>query len=292
MIKSMTGYGNAVAENEKVKVTVEVKSLNSKFLDLSLRLPKEYSDKEFEVRNLTSAILERGKISVTIDVQEKGEPKPVVSVNRALVKQYYDDLLETSRLAGAESSDLLRIALTMPKAINTEVESADNTEEWAVIFGALKNAFHKCGEFRIQEGNELASKLKEYIKNIEAFLLRIDEFDPQRIAAVRTKIMGHFEEYKMEETLDRNRFEQELIYYIEKLDISEEKVRLRNHMAYFVETMETGDGSGKKLGFIAQEIGREINTIGSKANDANIQRNVVGMKEELEKIKEQSLNIL
>jgi len=293
MIKSMTGYGNAVAENEKIKVIVEVKSLNSKFLDLSLRLPKEYSDKEFEVRNLISTILERGKISVSVEVQEKGEPKPAVFVNKALVKQYYNDLLETSKLLGLQSTDeLFRIALTMPKAVNTEVEGSDNTEEWAIIFSALKSAFNKCGEFRIQEGNELASKLKEYIKSIETFLVKIDEFDPQRIETIRERILGHFEEYKMTESLDTNRFEQELIYYIEKLDISEEKVRLRNHLNYFIETMEGEEGSGKKLGFIAQEIGREINTIGSKANDASIQRNVVGMKEELEKIKEQSLNIL
>lgn len=293
MIKSMTGYGSAVAENEKVKVAVEVKSLNSKFLDLSLRLPKEYSDKEFEVRNLISTILERGKISVSVEVQEKGEPRPAVSVNKGLVKQYYNDLLETSRLLGLQNSDdLLRIALTMPKAINTDIENLDNTEEWNVIFDALKNAFNKCREFRAQEGSELASKLKEYIKSIEVFLERIDEFDPQRIAAIREKILNHFEEYKITESLDSNRFEQELIYYIEKLDISEEKVRLRSHLNYFIETMEGEDGSGKKLGFIAQEIGREINTIGSKANDAGIQRNVVGMKEELEKIKEQSLNIL
>lgn len=292
MIKSMTGYGMAVSENDNIKVTTEVKSLNSKFLDLNLRLPKEFSDKEVEVRNLVSSILERGKINVNVDIQEKGDPKPSVSVNRGLVKQYYNDLLETSQMLGANSTDLLRIALTMPKAINTEMENTDTSKDWETIASSLKGAFEKCSDFREQEGSELSIKLKDYIQKIEVSLQKVDDFDPQRIQAIRERIQNHFEEYKQAEAIDSNRFEQELIFYIEKLDISEEKVRLKAHLKYFLETMDAPEGNGKKLGFIAQEIGREINTIGSKANDANIQRNVVDMKEELEKIKEQVLNIL
>lgn len=292
MIKSMTGYGMAVAENDNIKVTTEVKSLNSKFLDLNLRLPKEFSDKEVEVRNLVSSLLERGKININVDIQEKGDPKPSVSVNRELVKQYYNDLLETSQMLGANSTDLLRIALNMPKAINTEIENTDTSADWATISSSLKGAFEKCSEFRGQEGAELSVKLRDYIRKIESSLQKVDEFDPQRIQAIRERIQNHFEEYKQTEAIDSNRFEQELIFYIEKLDISEEKVRLKAHLKYFLETMDAPEGNGKKLGFISQEIGREINTIGSKANDANIQRNVVEMKEELEKIKEQVLNIL
>jgi uncharacterized protein (TIGR00255 family) len=292
MIKSMTGYGNSSGENAKLKVVAEVKSLNSKFLDLNLRLPKEYSDREFELRNLVSSILDRGKITVSVEIQEKGDANPTVCINRELVKHYYKDLLETAQMVGATQCDLLRIALTMPKAINMETESGDNTEDWNLIFSAVREAFKKCDEFRLQEGQLLAEKLKDYIQKIESALERVIEFDPQRITAVRERIHNHFEEFKMNEIVDPNRFEQELVYYIEKLDINEEKVRLRSHLDYFLETMKSSDGSGKKLGFIAQEIGREINTIGSKANDANIQRHVVEMKEELEKIKEQVLNIL
>lgn len=292
MIKSMTGYGISIHENDLIRVTVEVKSLNSKFLDLSLRLPKEFSDKEFEARNLITAILERGKINVMVDIQEKGQSKPSVSINRTLVSQYYQDLLETSQQLGANSSDLFRIALTLPNAMNSDGENTDSSENWKTVFDALKSAFEKCDEFRLQEGNGLQSKLGEYIQNIATALEKIETFDPQRIASIRERIKNHFEEYKQSENLDSNRFEQELIFYIEKLDISEEKVRLKSHLSYFMETMSLPDANGKKLGFIAQEIGREINTIGSKANDANIQRHVVNMKEELEKIKEQSLNIL
>lgn len=288
----MTGYGNFTQENDQFKVVAEVKSLNSKFLDLGFRVPKEFSDKEFELRNLVSSLLERGKITVSVEIQEKGEVKPSVSINRDLVKQYYKDLLETSKLLNAPDSDLLRIALSLPKAINMDLDIKDNTEEWNQVFLAVKQAMVKCDEFRKQEGASLALKLKEYIDKIELCLAKVTEFDPQRIAAIRERILQHFEDFKMGDSVDQNRFEQELVYYIEKLDISEEKVRLKNHLDYFMETMNSTEGSGKKLGFIAQELGREINTIGSKANDASIQRYVVEMKEELEKIKEQVLNIL
>lgn len=288
----MTGYGSFVVETENLKVSTEVKSLNSKFLDLNLRLPKEYADKEVELRNLTSTLLERGKVSIVLEIEEKGESRPSVTINRKLVQQYYQDLKETADLLGTTQCDLMRVALTLPKAINTESVQKDTTQDWDIIFEAVKNSLLNCDAFRKQEGALLGAKLKEYITKIEAALEIVIQHDPQRIAAVREKIKNHFEEFKLTEAIDQNRFEQELIYYIEKLDISEEKVRLKSHLDYFLDTMNSKEGTGKKLGFIAQEIGREINTIGSKANDAKIQRQVIDMKEELEKIKEQSLNIL
>lgn len=292
MIKSMTGYGNAVAENDNLKVSIEVKSLNSKFLDLNLRLPKEYSDKEFEIRNLVSAVLERGKINLILEFQQKGEAKPSVTINRPLVEKYYRDLIETSRIVRATDGDLFRIALTFPNAMNQAEETSGNSEEWGLILKTINAAILRCGEFREQEGKVLSEKLADYIARISSSLDQVETFDPKRILALRDRLMSHFEEFKLGELVDPNRFEQEMVYYVEKLDISEEKVRLRAHLEYFLNTMKGEEASGKKLGFIAQEIGREINTIGSKANDATIQRSVVEMKEELEKIKEQVLNIL
>ena len=292
MIKSMTGYGSHTAENDKISVTVEIKSLNSKFLDLNLRLSKEYSDRELEIRNLLNNTIERGKVGLNIDVQSKGGIKAKVFINRELVALYYNDLKETAASVGATDSDLFKLALQMPKAMESEAENIDNTEEWLLIQKVLNEAIAKCNAFRQDEGNTLALKFKEYIQTIGDCLAKVETFDPQRIEAIRTRIRQHFDEYSKSEQLDNSRFEQELIFYIEKLDISEEKVRLRSHLNYFLESMDIPEPSGKKLGFIAQEIGREINTIGSKANDANIQRFVVQMKEELEKIKEQALNIL
>lgn len=288
----MTGYGLASFETGNMAITVEVKSLNSKFLDINLKTPKEYNDKELEIRNVLGNTLERGKLGLSIEVSQKGDVKPKVSINRELVKYYYEDLRQTATMVGASDSDLLKVALQMPKAINAGSESEGTTKEWDTILKVVKEAIGKCEEFRLNEGKVLEVKLEDYIKNIGEQLKRIDEADPQRIKSVRERIKSHIAEYQLGEQVDQNRFEQELIYYIEKLDISEEKVRLRSHLQYFLETMKSKDANGKKLGFIAQEIGREINTIGSKANDALIQRFVVEMKEELEKIKEQSLNIL
>lgn len=288
----MTGYGSHTAENDKISVSVEIKSLNSKFLDLNLRLSKEYSDRELEVRNILNNTIERGKVGLNIDVQSKGGVKAKVFINRELVALYYKDLKETADAIGASDSDLFKLALQMPKAMESEAETEDSSEDWALIQKVLIEAIAKCNEFRKDEGKTLSLKFQEYIKNIGDALTKVEAFDPQRIEAIRTRIRQHFDDYSKSEQLDNSRFEQELIFYIEKLDISEEKVRLRSHLSYFLEAMEGAEANGKKLGFIAQEIGREINTIGSKANDANIQRSVVQMKEELEKIKEQSLNIL
>ncbi|HEY8402936.1 MAG TPA: YicC/YloC family endoribonuclease, partial [Cytophagaceae bacterium] len=289
---SMTGYGLSKSETETLEITVEIKSLNSKFLDLNFRVPKEYSDRELEIRSLLSSTLERGKITLTIDVQQKGEAKPKVFINKELLKQYYNELKEGAELVGAESSELFKLALQLPKVIDTGSEIVDNSEEWNQIAAVLKAAIAKCEDFRVNEGKTLQNKMSEYIRKIESLLAKVEEYDPARIANIRSRIQNHFKEYNLSDQVEQGRFEQELIYYIEKLDISEEKVRLKKHLDYFLETMANKDANGKKLGFISQEIGREINTIGSKANDANIQRLVVEMKEELEKIKEQSLNIL
>jgi uncharacterized protein (TIGR00255 family) len=291
MLKSMTGYGVATAENDQLSVTVEIKSLNSKFLDLGMRLSKEYADKELEIRNLLNTTIERGKVSLVVEVKPKTEQKPKVAINKELVKFYYQELLAAAEHAGAPKEDLFKSALTLPGAVDTDSQLNNNEEEWKFITGVLKEAIKKCEEFRKAEGKVLEGKFLEYLGKIETLLIKVESFDPQRIESIRERIKGHIAEYAQSDK-DQGRFEQELIYYIEKLDISEEKVRLKTHIEYFKETIRSSDSNGKKLGFIAQEIGREINTIGSKANDANIQRCVVEMKDELEKIKEQGMNVL
>ena len=296
MIKSMTGFGTATVEKEGFSVTVEVKSLNSKVLDASFRLPRNLSDKEIELRNLLTQSLERGKVNLTVDVQRTGEVKPRVSVNRDLVRAYYRDLVATAAELGASSNECFRLALQMPEAYSFESNGEESrqaaAEEWAHVRTATEQALRECNHFREQEGSALEIKFYEYTDRIRTLLARVDERDPHRIAAVRERLRKHVADLVTEEQFDRNRFEQELIYYVEKYDISEEKVRLITHLDYFREVLRAPDANGKKLNFIAQEIGREINTIGSKANDAEIQRCVIEMKEELEKIKEQSLNIL
>ncbi|HSZ25435.1 MAG TPA: YicC/YloC family endoribonuclease [Cytophagaceae bacterium] len=291
MLKSMTGYGVAIAENDQLSVMVEIKSLNSKFLDLSLRLAKEYADKELEIRNTLNTSIERGKVSLVIEVKQKTEVKPKVILNKDLIKFYYQELIDAAEKAGASKEDLFRSALTMPGVVDTDSQLNDNEAEWQFIMNVLQDAIKKFETFRLAEGKVLASKFLEYLGKIETLLKNVEAYDPQRIEAIRERIKTHVSEYSASE-MDKGRFEQELIYYIEKLDISEEKVRLKTHIEYFKETMISSDNNGKKLGFIAQEIGREINTIGSKANDASIQKCVVEMKDELEKIKEQGMNVL
>jgi uncharacterized protein (TIGR00255 family) len=292
MLKSMTGFGVAASETERVEINVEVKSLNSKFLDASLRLPKEYSDKDIEVRNLLSGTLERGKVSFSIDLIEKGEAISKISINKTLVKKYFEELLEASQHAGAADTDLFKLALQMPRAIDTSNNKEDLDKEWNDILKVVKIAISKCESFRLSEGKLLEEKFKGYISKIESLLKKIELQDTARTIYIKEKIRNALHEFSLKEEIDENRFEQELIYYIEKLDISEEKVRLKSHLDYFLENLVSEESNGKKLSFIAQEIGREINTIGSKANDAIIQHFVVEMKEELEKIKEQVLNIL
>ena len=291
MLKSMTGYGVAVSENDQLAVTVEIKSLNSKFLDLSMRLAKEYADKELEIRNLLNTTIERGKVSLVIEVKQKTEVKPKVNINKSLVKYYYTELLDAAEKSGAPKDDLFKAALTLPGVVDTDSQLNDNEAEWKFIMSVLQEAIKKFETFRLAEGNVLQNKFLEYLDKVESLLTKVELHDPQRIEGIRERIKTHVANYSQSE-MDKGRFEQELIYYIEKLDISEEKVRLKTHIDYFKETMTGADNNGKKLGFISQEIGREINTIGSKANDSNIQKCVVEMKDELEKIKEQGMNVL
>ncbi|MBE9462543.1 YicC/YloC family endoribonuclease [Dyadobacter subterraneus] len=295
MLRSMTGYGVANIESESINVTVEIKTLNSKFLDIYCRVPRNYSEREIEIRNLVTQSLERGKVEVSLTVQPVGKAIATTAVNRPLVKVYFNDLTETANDLGfsGESTDLLRMALQMPNAYNTEsVTDTNRDSDWAQIKEAVHEALRKCTVFREQEGKMTADKFADYIGTISSLLEEVKEQDKLRIPAVRERLEKQVRDLLSDENFDPNRFEQELIYYIEKFDISEEKIRLANHLLYFNETLQSPESNGKKLNFIAQEIGREINTIGSKANDYGIQRFVVQMKDELEKIKEQTMNII
>jgi uncharacterized protein (TIGR00255 family) len=288
----MTGFGIVSLENDQVSISVEVKSINSKSQDFSFKLPRSFQDKESEVKLYLAQFLERGKVNIAIDFSRNNETKVKLTVNQELFKAYYQDIATSAALVGASTNDLLKIVLGLPEVFDVDKKEANLEEDWLLINQTLKEAVHKCDEFRKAEGKTLQKQLESYIFKIDGLLEKIIEQDPIRIAKVREKIYSKVEEYANSGKLDNARFEQELIYYIEKLDITEEKVRLKSHLVYFLETMQQPDANGKKLGFIAQEIGREINTIGSKANEAYIQKWVVEMKEELEKIKEQSLNVL
>lgn len=291
MVKSMTGYGKAQAERNNLLVTVEVKSLNSKFLELNFRLPKVYSEKEIEVRNLLTQQLERGKVNLSVDIQSNDSTEVKVEYNKPLFLQYYRQMQGLAEAAGAPQHDIFRLAMQQPevtKMISTEIDE----EEWQFVAGLISEATAECDNFRKREGESLKHKLLEYLNEIKDRLTAIEAQDSLRIEGTKERLSKKLEELQQNAKLDQNRLEQELIYYIEKLDINEEKVRLLTHLNYFEQALESPESNGKKLGFIAQELGREINTIGSKANDAQIQRNVVVMKEELEKIKEQVLNLI
>ncbi|MFN8343706.1 MAG: YicC/YloC family endoribonuclease [Spirosomataceae bacterium] len=295
MIKSMTGYGKATVESETLSVTAEVKSLNSKFLDIFCRIPRNYSEREIEIRNLITQSLERGKVEFTLTVTPVGSGNAGTVVNRALVKAYYRDLHQTAEELGfaPNPTDVLRMALQMPNVYSADSPTEDQQAAEAVqIQQTVAAALKSCNEFRLQEGRALGRAFHGAIQKIADYLLEIEGLDKNRIPAVRERLRKNVRDLIQDETFDQNRFEQELVYFIEKFDISEEKVRLQNHLSYFVETLQTKESNGKKLNFIAQEIGREINTIGSKANDAAIQHVVVQMKDELEKIKEQTANII
>jgi uncharacterized protein (TIGR00255 family) len=292
MIYSMTGYGSAQYENDKSTLSVEFRTLNSKFLDLQLKIPKEFSHRELEIRTIVTDTLKRGKVVMTIDIQPKGSHQKKLSFDRTLFKSYFNDLSSLANEVGEDSkAALFKIALDMPEVV-VGGESEDELVSWNELKVQLNSALVKCLDFRTQEGNALSVKLESYIASISDQLQNIEKIDPARVERIKARITGNLNEFVGAENIDQNRFEQELIYYIEKLDISEEKVRLKNHLEYFTEVISKEQLPGKKLAFVSQEIGREINTIGSKANDAAIQRHVVVMKEELEKIKEQLLNIV
>lgn len=291
MTKSMTGYGLSTFEDEKLIISVEVKTLNSKFLDAFIKLPRAFAEKEIEVKSLLSEKLERGKVSLSVDIQKKDNPLAKVFIERELFKQYYQQYYELAMEVGADTSDVFKIALSSPDVLNSDVpkDSTELQQEWQKIYPVIKVAVQNCDEVRVKEGQLLKEKLIENINRIDTFSHEIALLDPMRTEAVKARLRQHINEL---EQVDENRFEQEIIYYLEKLDINEEKVRLSSHIDFFLEVINSENSPGKKLGFISQELGREINTIGSKANDAAIQRYVVGMKEELEQVKEQLLNIL
>lgn len=293
MIKSMTGYGIANFENETVKITVEIKTLNSKYLDLNLKSPRQFSDKEIEIRNLIAKKLERGKVNLTIDLVSKGgEDSLPISINEELFAAYFEKLKSLANRVDADTTHLFRLAFQSPNVVSSVVENEKGEGDWKLVTEVLLEAIERCNQFRMDEGNTLYRRFEENIKVLEEGLELVKRDEPSRKEKIQARIRNNFSEWLEESAFDQNRFEQELIYYLEKLDITEEVVRLETHLDYFKKTLASDQGQGKKLGFISQELGREINTIGSKANDAAIQRHVILMKDELEKIKEQSLNIL
>lgn len=288
----MTGFGQAQLDSGQFQIGVEIKSLNSKFLDLGLRLPKTFSEKELEVRNLISEKLERGKISIAIEYQRSGNQEIRQTYNEELFLAYYAQLKKLADKAMAPYENLFEAALNSPDVIQSKLTDESSEEDWNLVKKILLQAIAQCDEFRKAEGKVLGVKLEEYIKAIQAALIKVEELDPKRVEKIRERLKGNVISFLGEEGYDTNRLEQEIIFYIEKLDIHEERVRLRTHLDYFLQILKEPQSGGKKLGFISQEIGREINTIGSKANDAEIQKHVVLMKEELEKIKEQLNNVL
>lgn len=287
----MTGYGTASFDSGATKYTVELKSLNSKFLELSLRIPKNFSDKEFQLRTECSKQIERGKVNLTITVEKTDATVKAAGINTPLLKQYFEQLKAVSSELNEPTGNLLQLALGLPDVVRFDEESVSE-EEWKIVEQTFQQALKNFQQFRQDEGNVLEQDAIHRIGLIQNNLSLVEVEEPKRVPVIRERLNQYLSEAVSHDNIDQNRFEQELIYYIDKLDITEEKTRLRTHCAYFLETLKSADANGKKLGFISQEIGREINTIGSKANDANIQKLVVGMKEELEKIKEQLLNVL
>ena len=291
MIQSMTGYGKATVTYKEKKINVEIKSLNSKALDLSTRIAPIYREKEMEIRQAIAAAVERGKVDFSIWI-EKDSASDAATINGALVENYHRQIADIAARTGIpEPQDWFYTLLRMPDVMaKVDIEELDD-EEWAAAKKAIDEAIDKLINFRKQEGAALQKKFAEKIDNIAALLKEIEPYEKSRVEKIRARIVDGLNSIH-EVEYDKNRLEQELIYYIEKLDISEEKQRLANHLRYFRETMEEGHGQGKKLGFIAQEMGREINTTGSKSNNAEMQNIVVKMKDELEQIKEQVLNAL
>ena len=286
----MTGYGMGSHENGQAKYTVEIKSLNSKFLELSLRLPKVVSDRELALRSEASKLIERGKVNITVSVEYVDQTAKASKINTTLLKQYYTQLQAVALELGENETSLFEMALNMPEVVSSNEDTVDE-EEGKVLMDAFHRAVEQFTQFRKDEGEVLRKDLESRVQLILSYLSEVEAVDGNRVPLIRERLSHYLDEAVGKENVDMNRFEQEIIYYIDKLDTTEEKVRLRTHCNYFIENLQK-EANGKKLGFISQEMGREINTLGSKANDANIQQTVVRMKEELEKIKEQLLNVL
>jgi len=281
----MTGYGKSVLQLPTKKISIEIKSLNSKNLDLNTRMPSMYREKELAIRKLISSELVRGKVDFSLYMEITGE-ETSTQINKTVVKQYIKQLRE---VVDGDDTELLKMAIRLPDALTTERDEIDE-DEWKEISGAIDSSIEKIQLYRLDEGKSLEADFKDRVANISRLLDDVIEMDPDRIDGVRERLAKGIADIK--EKVDENRFEQELVYYIEKFDITEEKVRLKNHLDYFQKALKSEDSNGKKLGFISQEMGREINTIGSKSNHAPMQKLVVQMKDELEKIKEQLLNVL
>ncbi len=292
MIQSMTGYGKATAELPDKKINVEIKSLNSKAMDLSARIAPLYREKEMEIRNEISRMLERGKVDFSLWIEKKDAEQLATPINQELVEAYYKRIKEISASAGIpEPADWFATLLRMPDVMTKNETQELSDEEWVVAHVAVEEAIGHLIDFRKQEGAALEKKFREKIENIARLLESVAPYEQERVGKVKDRITDALEK-TLSVDYDKNRLEQELIYYIEKLDVNEEKQRLSNHLKYFISTLESGSGQGKKLGFIAQEMGREINTLGSKSNHAEMQKIVVQMKDELEQIKEQVLNVM
>lgn len=291
MIRSMTGFGKTEFEVGTKKITLEIKSLNSKQLDINTRVPSMYREKDLEIRRLISEMLTRGKVDFAIYLDNLGT-ESTSRINSAIIKDYFKQLKAIHKELGLEvDQTIMQSIMRLPETVKMVYDELDETE-WLMVRENLIKTLEELNRFRDQEGLALKADIDANIANILDLLKQVEPHETQRMENVKTKIMDSLNELQLNGNIDKNRFEQELIYYMEKLDINEEKVRLTNHCSYFTETMNEGEPSGRKLGFIAQEIGREINTLGSKANESNLQRIVVQMKDNLEKIKEQVLNVL
>lgn len=288
----MTGFGKAIVETGKKKIVIEIKSLNSKQLDINTRIPNLYKSKDIEVRNMLKDSLERGKVDLLI-YYDNSEAEKEVAVNQSVVEQYYNQLINIADQLGVEpdKNAIFQSVMRFPDTLNYRSEELDENE-WELLKRGIESALVEINSFRIQEGEILIKDILYRVALIGELAGMVTEHEGERIITVRRRLEDKLKEWTDALKIDKNRMEQEIIYYLEKLDITEEKVRLDNHCKYFVETVEKEQAPGRKLGFIAQEIGREINTMGSKANEHNIQKLVVQMKDELEKIKEQSLNLL
>jgi uncharacterized protein (TIGR00255 family) len=285
----MTGYGRAEAEFHNKKISVEIKSLNSRQFDISLRIPSVYRDKEIEIRNSLFQAVERGKVDFTILI-ESSDKLLQSKINRSAVEGYYEELKEMAQILKiSEPDNWFSVLMKLPEAFKTEATELDEAE-WEIVKQTIGEAVAAFIQFRRKEGEMLEKVFIEKIQNIDSLSKEVEKYEPERIEKVKIRMQEAFR--KLDVACDENRFEQEMVYYIERLDVSEEKARLANHLDYFSETMSSEKAQGKKLGFILQEIGREINTLGSKSNHAGMQKNVVQMKDEMEQIKEQLFNVL
>jgi uncharacterized protein (TIGR00255 family) len=291
MIKSMTGFGKAEFEVNNKKITLELKALNSKQIDINARIPSVYREKEIEIRKELAEKLVRGKVDITIYVENHGEDSNS-KINEPILKSYFESLKKINDELGLSTDQTtMQAILRLPDVVKTEYETLDE-EEWQVILLHLRKALEDIDDFRRREGKALETDIIANTENIRELLQQITPFEEQRMETVKKRLTENLEKLNLNGTVDENRYEQELVYYIDKMDMNEEKVRLENHCNYFIETIVLPESNGKKLAFISQEMGREINTLGSKAYENNIQRIVVQMKDHLERIKEQLLNVL